>query len=250
MYSPRIYAVILAAGKGKRMKSDMPKVLHVIDGKPLIDWVLDTVTEVGISNIVIVVGYRRQQIMRHLESRASIANIRFTIQERLLGTADAVKCALPELPAEGTVFVLCGDVPLIKAQTLNNLLHFHIDTEAAATILTANPKNPEGYGRIVRTQDDSVMKIVEHRDATQEELKIGEVNSGTYVFDIKRLKEAIDLVEDTNDQSEYYLTDVIHIMRQKGYRISAKMVDDPWEVEGVNSRIQMDAMERHLISGE
>ena len=249
MNFPQIYAIILAAGKGKRMKSDMPKVLHTIAGKPLIDWVLDTVTEAGVSEIVIVIGHQRKRVVQHLENR-SVSNIHFAIQEKLLGTADAVKCALPELPENGVVFVLCGDVPLIKAQTLKNLLNLHIDTKAAATILTANLENPTGYGRIVRAQDDSVIKIVEHRDATPEELNIKEVNSGTYIFDIECLRRVINLVDDANDQGEFYLTDVIQIMQQKGNRISAEVVDDPWEIEGINSRVQMDAMERYLLNRE
>ncbi len=241
------YAIVLAAGKGKRMKSPLPKVLHPLAGKPLIDWVLDTVAQLDISKTIIVVGHDRKKVIEHIRSRNDSGNFDFAVQEELLGTADAVKRALPKLPEDGDVFVLCGDVPLLRAETLRRLLSLHKKTSAAATILTAILQNPAGYGRIVRSADDSVEKIVEHRDASDDELKIREINSGTYIFELAHLRKAIAIVKNDNAQGEFYLTDVIHILRELfGMRISALSIEDRWEVEGINSKKQLSEMENYL----
>ena len=241
-----IFAVILAAGKGKRMKSDLPKVLHELNGKPLLGWVLDTVAELGILKTVVVVGHMGKIVADYIAGYYGSREIELALQDELLGTADAVKRALPLLPQSGTIIVLCGDVPLIRAATIRKLLDEHRNTGAAATILTAMLDNPSGYGRILRAADRSVVKIVEHRDAMEDELQIREINSGTYAFEIAPLCEAIDMVDNSNTQGEFYLTDVIHILRARGHRISAISVDDSWEVEGVNSPEQLIQLNRHL----
>ncbi len=229
------------------MKSPLPKILHTLAEKPLIDWVLDTVALLDISKTIIVVGHNREKVIKHISNRSDIGSFDFAVQEELLGTADAVKRALPKLPAQGDVFVLCGDVPLLQAETLKRLLSLHKKTSAAATILTAILENPSGYGRIVRSADNSVEKIVEHRDASDDELKIREINSGTYVFELAQLRKAIALVKNDNAQAEFYLTDVIHILRESfRMRISAISVKNHWEIEGINSKKQLAEMEKYL----
>ena len=241
-----LYAIVLAAGKGKRMKSQLPKVLHKLGEKTLIDWVLDVVEEIDVSKSIVVVGFEREQVISHIRSRRNAEKFDFAVQDELLGTADAVKRALPLLPASGDVFVLCGDVPMLRAETLEEMFALHKDTSAAATILTAIIDDPTGYGRIVRDKDGYVEKIVEHRDASPSELLIKEINSGTYIFDLEILRKAILLVKNENAQKEFYLTDVIRIMRSWNLKISAISVKDRWEVEGVNSKEQLERMEKIL----
>ena len=242
----KIFAVILAAGKGKRMKSNLPKVLHMLSGKALVDWILDTVWKTDISRAVVVVGHKHSMVKEHICKHHDCELIDFVIQKQLLGTADALKCALPCLPEDGIVFVLCGDVPFIRAETLHRLLKVHNETGASATVLTAILDDPTGYGRIVRNPDGSLRKIVEHRDANPDELAIKEWNSGTYIFDIKILRETLPEVENTNIQGEFYLTDVIHLMKRQDFLVSAMIVDNPAEVCGINSLEQLLKLERQL----
>ena len=238
------YAIILSAGKGKRMKSTIPKVLHRLAGKSLIDWVIETLAPLKFEKIIIVVGFMREQLIAHIESRWENLNIEFAIQDNLLGTADAVERALPILPKHGDVIVLCGDVPSITTKTLEKLFDFHISQNASATILTAIVPNPFGYGRILRNPDGSVESIVEQRDATDEQSKINEINSGTYVFKIDDLCSVIDEIDNNNSQNEYYLTDAVQILNENGKKVSALTVDNFWEIEGVNSFEQLEKLER------
>ena len=243
MLYEKIYAIILAAGKGKRMKSELPKVLHKLRGQALINWVLDTVIDLSVERTIVVVGFGRDLVLEHIHCYYDIEKVQFAVQEEMLGTADAVKQALPLLPDSGTVLVLCGDVPFLTSRTLSRLLICHRDTGAAATLLTAMAEVPTGYGRVVRSSDDgSVLRVVEQQDASVEETAIREINSGTYVFELFPLREAISLVKNVNAQSEYYLTDVIHILRRQGNRISALVAESPWEVEGINSSEQLEAL--------
>ena len=242
------YAIILAAGKGKRMKSNIPKVLHKLSGKCLIDWVIESLVPLKLTKIAIVVGFMREKVIEHIESMWKNLNIEYIVQEELLGTADAVKCALPVLPEKGNTFVLCGDVPLITTKTLEKLLDFHISQKASATILTAIVPNPFGYGRILRNSDGSVKSIVEQRDATDEQLEIREINSGAYIFRLEDLCPIIDEIDNKNSQGEYYLTDAIRILIEEGKKVSAITIDNFWEIEGINSIEQLNKLEHEIIN--
>ncbi len=240
-------AIVLAAGKGNRMKSDIPKVLHILAGKTLIDRVLDNVYKSGIDTIAVVVGFMKDTLIQQLSERPEFPKMSIAFQKQLLGTADAVKCALPAMPSKGTVLVLCGDVPLISPKTIKRLINYHKETSAAATILTAIMDNPKQYGRIIRADDGSVISIVEYKDATENQKKIKEINSGTYAFELEHLRSALNMVRTDNVQQEYYLTDVIKILRTKAHRISALIVENSIEVEGVNSFEQLMTLEKYCI---
>jgi len=237
-----VISVILAAGEGKRMKSKNSKVVHTICGKAMIEWVLKAVEEAAVKDIVTVVGHRADQVKGLLGSRTLYAE-----QNEQLGTGHAVMQAKPFLEGkDGYVLVLCGDTPLITARSISGALEFHMKSGNSATIITAEVDRPEGYGRIVRDSDGNVARIVEHRDASESELKIREINSGMYCFTIKHLLEALDEIESSNSQGEYYLTDAIEILVGKGYKAAAYKIDDPDEIMGVNDRVQLAEAARIL----
>jgi bifunctional UDP-N-acetylglucosamine pyrophosphorylase/glucosamine-1-phosphate N-acetyltransferase len=230
-----VYVVILAAGKGTRMKSKKHKVLHPVCGKPMIDHILETLSELEPKKTILVVGHQGETIKEHLGDR-----VLFVEQEEQLGTAHAVMQAKSLLAGEeGITLVLNGDHPLFTAETLKKLLETHCATKAAATVLTAIMEDPTGYGRIVRREDGQVDRIVEHKDASEEQRKIREINTGTYCFDNQKLFSALSFVNNNNAQGEYYLPDVISILREQGQPISAEIVGDSDEAMGVNDRIQL-----------
>jgi len=227
-------AVILAAGEGKRMKSEKSKVLHEVAGKPMIDWVHSAVNDAGINECIFVVGSRKEQVMQHLGS-----GVKYALQEQQLGTGHAVMQAYEFLKDKsGHVLILCADTPLITSETLKSAMQFHIDSNNCATVLTAEAANPKGYGRIVRDGSGNVIKIVEDKDADENQKKICEINSGMYCFSIPHLLEALSLVTNNNEQREYYLTDTLGILHSKGYKTGAFQVDEE-EIYGVNDRIQL-----------
>jgi len=240
-----IYAIVLAAGKGKRMKSVLPKVLHKLDGKALIDWVLDSLSSLKLDGMIVVTGFGRKRLIKHLNEIRS-EQIQYAVQEELLGTADAVKCAISSLPETGTVIVLCGDVPLIRTVTLHKLLEVHKVSAAAVTVLTTILDIPAGYGRIVRNPDGTIDAIVEHRDATKEQRAIKEINSGTYIFNITDLRKEIANVTNDNVQREFYLPDVINLLRKRSKKAIPCIVDNSWEVKGINSHEQLREIEEYL----
>jgi len=226
-------AVILAAGKGKRMKSDLPKVVHTINGKPLVAILLDTVIEEGFDRIVVVIGHKGELVQDALSDYP----VEFAWQHDQRGTGDAVKCAHTQLgDFEGITFIAAGDVPFLSCESIDNLFDCHVATGAAATCLSAVLDNPDGYGRIIRDdKSDRLRAIVEHKDATDAELSIKEINTGTFCFENKYLFEALDEVDDSNAQGEYYLTDAIKILDRRGLRVSVVQAQNPDEVLGVNS---------------
>ncbi|SEN64203.1 bifunctional UDP-N-acetylglucosamine diphosphorylase/glucosamine-1-phosphate N-acetyltransferase GlmU [Lihuaxuella thermophila] len=231
----RLYAIVLAAGKGTRMKSQKHKVLHPVCGKPIIDHIIGQLSELNTAKTILVVGHQAESIKEYLGDK-----VRFVEQKEQLGTAHAVMQAKPLLENEtGITLVLNGDHPLFTSETLSKLIEEHQRSQAAATVLTARLENPSGYGRIVRRTDGSVDRIVEHKDATAEELKINEVNTGTFCFDNQKLFSALSLVNNDNAQGEYYLPDVISILREQGERISAEVISDSDEAMGVNDRLQL-----------
>ncbi|MDZ7270328.1 MAG: sugar phosphate nucleotidyltransferase [candidate division KSB1 bacterium] len=241
----RLAAVILAAGKGKRMKSDLAKVLHQVLGRPMVMYVIDQARAVGAEPIIVVVGHQRERVMETLRH----TGVLFAVQEEQLGTAHAVAQAEPLLKDfDGEVLVLCGDVPLLSPARIEELIAVHRQTDAVATLLVGRTENPFGYGRIIRDPQGFVDRIVEEKDATPEEKAIQEVNIGTYVFDAKELFATIPLVSNDNAQGEYYLPDVVKIMRRRGERVAAVVTPDFDESMGVNSVEQLHEVERVLLA--
>jgi UDP-N-acetylglucosamine diphosphorylase/glucosamine-1-phosphate N-acetyltransferase len=242
--------VVLAAGLGKRMKSDLPKVLHAFAGATIIDFVLDTVAALSPDRTVVVVGHQAERVRDKLANRP----VRFALQSPQLGTGHAVMQCEGELNGfTGTVLVLVGDVPLLRASTLSNMLRAHTESACACTVLTAEFADPAGYGRIVRGADGGVEAIVEHKDATQAQRAIREINSGILAFESGDLWEFIHRLSRGNAQSEYYLTDLVGLLRAAGRKVAAYCVGDPWEVTGINSSEQLHQLEgiyRQRGSGE
>lgn len=231
-------AVILAAGLGKRMKSDRPKVLHEILGRPLISWVAAAARGAGCRTLVAVVGPE----MTEVDRAEHLRGFRIAVQERRLGTGHAVRQALPHLDDAEEAVILCGDVPLLRAATIRALLDTRRAESAAAAVLTMRPADPAGYGRIVRNAGGDVSAIVEDRDADAETRRIGEVNSGTFAFRVRDLFEGLVSLLPNNVQGEYYLTDAVRFLAEKRRRVVAVEASDPIECEGVNTPEQLEAL--------
>lgn len=231
-----IHVVILAAGKGTRMKSTSPKVLHRAAGLPLIDYVLRTASTARPTRTVLVVGHGADAVRQALSNRT---DLRFALQDPQLGTGHALRQAEPELTgATGTLLLLSGDVPLLRSATLAALVKTHRETAAAATVLTARIDQPDGYGRIVR-RNGRIVGIVEHKDASAEERRIDEINSGIYAFDLGPLFAALKEIGSANAQGEYYLPDLVRIYRDRGLPVETVTVDNAREILGVNSRREL-----------
>ncbi|MED4018416.1 MULTISPECIES: bifunctional UDP-N-acetylglucosamine diphosphorylase/glucosamine-1-phosphate N-acetyltransferase GlmU [Sutcliffiella] len=248
------YAVILAAGQGTRMKSKLYKVLHPVCGKPMVEHVVDHVTSLNLEKIVTVVGHGAEMVKNHLGNRSD-----YVLQEEQLGTAHAVIQAAPILNnLQGITLVICGDTPLITPETMEKLVEQHESTGAKATILTAYAEDPSGYGRIIRDNNGHVKKIVEHKDASEDELKVTEINTGTYCFDNEALFEALTNVSNDNVQGEYYLPDVIEILKNQNEIVTAYQTLDLDETLGVNDRVALSQAEqimqkrinkKHMVNG-
>jgi len=234
-------AIILAAGEGKRMKSEYSKVIHKVGGKPIVERVCNSVKNAGIDKCVLVVGHKREQVMEVVGDRAVYA-----IQEEQLGTGHAVMQAVPYINDADRVVILCGDAPLITDETIKAALNIHEEKKLSATIFTAEFDNPAGYGRIVRDNKSNVVAIVEDKDASETEKLIKEVNSSMYCFDKEALCNALDKLDNNNAQKEYYLTDVIKIMINEGKKVDTYIVPDKNEIMGINNRIQLNEAETIL----
>jgi bifunctional UDP-N-acetylglucosamine pyrophosphorylase/glucosamine-1-phosphate N-acetyltransferase len=231
-----LHLVILAAGKGTRMKSGLPKVLHTAAGLPLIEHVLRTGDHIAPASVVVVVGHEAEAVRSALTSRG---NLTFAVQEPQLGTGHALLQAEPALQGRrGTAVLLSGDVPLLRAGTLESLVRHHQRTGAAATVLTALVDNPHGYGRIER-KDGRIAAIVEHKDASEAQRRIREINSGIYAFDLAPLFDALRQIGSANAQGEYYLPDLVQIYRDRHLPVETVTLDDPREIMGVNSRNEL-----------
>lgn len=235
----RLAVVVLAAGQGTRMRSATPKLLHEIAGLPMLAHVLATANALDAAQVVTVVRHERDRIVgvveEHLENPVTVD------QDEISGTGRAVEQALDALPAgfDGDVLVVNGDVPLLDADTLTDLVRRHRASAAAATILSAELADPTGYGRIVRTGDGLLDRIVEQKDATDSELALREINAGVYVFGVAQLRDQLAKVSTENAQGEKYLTDVIGLLRRAGSDVSAVVVDEAWKIAGVNDRAQL-----------
>jgi bifunctional UDP-N-acetylglucosamine pyrophosphorylase/glucosamine-1-phosphate N-acetyltransferase len=238
----------MAAGLGTRMKSNLAKVLHKIDGRPLINHVCETALTLKPRRIYVVVGHQADDVKTAVLNENDAQVFEFAFQEQQLGTGDAVNAAREFLEnADSTLLVLSGDVPMIRAETLERLVQKHDEHRgrgAACTVLTVRLKDPTGYGRVVRDENGAFEKIVEQKDASDEEKMVDEINSGIYCFYTRKLFTALSQVENNNAQGEYYLTDVPSILREQGDDVAIFLCDDPREVEGVNDRWQLAEMEK------
>jgi bifunctional UDP-N-acetylglucosamine pyrophosphorylase / glucosamine-1-phosphate N-acetyltransferase len=242
--------VVLAAGAGTRMQSDTPKVLHMLAGRSLLAHALHSVAKVAPQHLVVVVGHDRDKIRPAIEHLADEfgRNIDIAVQTQQFGTGHAAACGLDALPAEfdGIVIVTSGDIPLLDADTLADLIASHRAGRAAVTMLTTTLPDPTGYGRILRTQDREVIAIVEQTDATASQREIREVNAGVYAFDFTALRSALTRLPEHNAQHERYLTDVVSIVRQDGLIVRSKHIDNSMLVAGVNDRVQLSALGAEL----
>jgi len=237
--------IILAAGAGKRMKSDKAKVLHRLAGRPMVDYVIETVRKLQPAKIAVVVGNRMEQVISHLKGERVI----FCVQERQRGTADAVLSAHgPFMGFGGQIIVICGDTPLLRTETIEALLKHHIDKTASATVLTAVLDDPAQYGRIIRDTSGNLERIVEFADADEEIRAIAEVNSGTYIFEANDLWPALEKVDMDNMQGEFYLTDVIEVLKKENKIVAAMAAEDNAEILGINSVEQLKQAEKALAA--
>lgn len=233
------FAVILAAGKGTRMKSKLYKVLHPVLGKPMVEHVVDQLDQIGVSRQIVIVGHGAEAVQDTLGTR-----VEYAVQEEQLGTGHAVQMAEAELAGKsGATLVVCGDTPLLTAETLEALLAHHEAQQAKVTVLTAIADDATGYGRVVRGEDGNVTKVVEHKDASEAELAINEINTGTYVFDNELLFDALKQVGNNNAQGEYYLPDVISIAKEAGEVVAAHTAPTFDETIGVNDRVALSQAE-------
>ncbi|WP_408647068.1 bifunctional UDP-N-acetylglucosamine diphosphorylase/glucosamine-1-phosphate N-acetyltransferase GlmU [Tessaracoccus coleopterorum] len=242
--APVAAVVVLAAGGGTRMKSSRSKLLHEVAGKSMLSFAVSAAAALDPDHLVVVVGHLRDQVEAHLEKLS--AAVSTAVQSDQLGTGHAVACGLEGLDdLEGEVVVTYADVPMLTGETLRDLVATHRANLNAITILTAAVDDPSGYGRIVR-DGDNVTGIVEHKDATEEQLAISEINSGIYVFEASTLREGLASLTTDNAQGEQYLTDVVHFAAQRSQRVGAHSIDDVWQTEGVNDRVQLARMNAEM----
>ncbi len=240
----KLSTIILAAGKGKRMKSDLPKVLHPLNSRPMVHYVIDVAEAVGSEKVVLIIGHKKELVMESTSDR----NVEYVVQEQQLGTGHAVRQTENLFKDyDGNILVLSGDVPLLTAQTIQTLTQVHDSEKPLATLLTADMPDPTGYGRIVRDENGFVRKIVEHKDADPETLKIREINVGIYLFQSKALFETLPLIKNENSQGEYYLPDVVKIFVERGERVAAVLSPNVEETHGINDVAQLKKAEKILL---
>ncbi len=237
------FALILAAGKGTRMKSEKAKVLHQVFFAPMIFHVLDAIAGLDLGRTMVVVGHQQDAVVKAL----SAYNVQYVPQEEQLGTGHAVRCAEPLLAGQaGTLLILCGDIPLIRTRTIGQMLSAHKQSGALLTVMTTRLADPAGYGRIIRSPGGEIVKIVEQKDATPEEQQVKEINAGVYCVELPFLFKALARVDTDNKQGEMYLTDIVAITGRMDNKINTFFCKDALEVLGVNSRIELAGAHREL----
>ncbi len=233
-------AIILAAGQSTRMNTRIPKVLHEVCGRPMLEWVLEACRNAGVQRHIVVVGYGKEQI---IERFAAAGDVEFVEQAEQKGTGHAVMCCREKLEGfSGQTLVLCGDAPLIRAETVKVLIEQHAQEKAAVTLATAIMDDPGGYGRIVRDGYGNIQGIVEHNDCTPEQRTIGEINPGYFCFQTPLLLEALNKITPNNTKNEYYLTDALHILLAEGHKATAVTAVAPEDAMGVNNRMQLSVV--------
>ncbi len=236
--------IIMAAGKGKRMRNDLPKVLHPLAGRPLVHYVIELARSVGSERILLVIGHGSDLVREATRG----LNVEWVVQERQLGTGDAIKSCRRDLAGfGGDVLILSGDVPLLQPTTVERAWSLHRESGAAATVLTFKPEDPTGYGRIIRGESGELLSIIEQKDVGTGMLKSDEVNSGVYFFRTEPLFQALDRISNRNAAGEYYLTDTISVLADSNEPLAAFLVEDPLEVAGVNTPQQLSRLEQKLI---
>lgn len=228
----KLNALILAAGKGTRMKSDKPKVVHECLGKPMVEYVIEASTGAGAEAIGVIVGYKADEVKEVIKE-----DVTYVLQTEQLGTGHAVKCAVDFIKTSDEVMVLCGDTPLVTTETLAPMIKAHREGKNGVTVLTTLVDDPTGYGRIIKDVNGDFIKIVEQKDATEEEKAVNEINSGMYIFDSKALLESLEKITPNNAQGEYYLTDTIAIIKDMGLRVDSYILpkEQGDEIMGVNT---------------
>ncbi len=237
-------SIILAAGEGTRMKSKTPKVLHKICGKPILEYVIDASKFANVEKNYVVVGHGGDEVREYFKDEDVIFKTQPMGEQYPYGTGYAVMQAINHIEDDENVLILYGDTPLISSETIEKLLDYHKENEYKGTVLTAYVEEPTGYGRIIRNENGEISKIVEQKDATEEELQIKEINSGIYCFKGKDLKEALGEIDNDNAQGEYYITDVIAILKAKNQKVGAFLIDNPDEIYGINSKVQLAFCEK------
>ncbi|MGH1366102.1 MAG: sugar phosphate nucleotidyltransferase [Calditrichia bacterium] len=231
-----IATVILAAGKGTRMQSDLPKVLHPLNERSMIHYVIDVAEAINSEKTVLIIGHKRELV----EEATSQRGVEYAVQDPQLGTGHAVMQTRPHFEGfEGNVLVLSGDVPLLQADSIQKLIDYHVSSDKLATLLTAEMDDPTGYGRVVRDSEGNVVKIVEEKDADEETRQIKEINVGIYIFKAAELYQTLPLVKNDNRQSEYYLPDVLKIYVENGEKLAAILTPDVEETHGINTVDQL-----------
>jgi len=231
--------IILAAGKGTRMESDLPKVLHTINNKPILQTVIDTSLTLFPEKILIIVGYKKELVINQIKSNKIISYIN---QKEQRGTGDAIKYCLDELSSDKDVLILSGDVPLITSKTLKEFINQYKKNNSSASLISTNISDPKGYGRIIRKNKSNLLKIVEHKDANSEELNIKEINSGIYLIKSQIIKNKIPLIKNNNIQKEYYLTDIFNFIKSEETHIYN--INNSLEISGINTLEQLKFAEK------
>ncbi|MGL5123022.1 MAG: bifunctional UDP-N-acetylglucosamine diphosphorylase/glucosamine-1-phosphate N-acetyltransferase GlmU [Fusobacteriaceae bacterium] len=229
----KLKSLILAAGKGTRMKSELPKVIHSVNGVPMVKKIMDTLDELKVQENILILGHKKEEVLD------IVGDVTYVVQKEQLGTGHAIMMAEPKLKNyDGDILVVCGDTPLLKVETLKKMYEFHVKSEATTTLLTSMYENPFGYGRILK-ENGKISSIIEEKEASEKEKKIQEINAGVYCFNSKELWKTLKKVENKNEKGEYYLTDVISIQVKEQKKVEIFLLEDNLEVLGINSKIEL-----------